>query len=92
MIRDMNKFRGYEVVVPKFKSWDKGIRVKINEKYSLYNSAKPGSWFWREDSPYWKVCLTGEIENQFYSNSSFTNDMSWVEALEFANRMFNKTK
>lgn len=88
----MKKFRNYEVVTPKFKSWDKGIRVKVNEKYSLYNYSKPGSWMWRDDSPYWKVCLTSKLEEQFYSLSAFTNDMTWEDALEFANMMFKKTK
>lgn len=88
----MTKFRNYEVVTPKFKSWDKGIRVKINEKYSLYNFSAPGTWLWKDDSPYWTVCLTSKIEEQFYSNSAFTKDMSWEEGVEFANKMYNKLK
>ena len=85
----MNKFRNYEVVTPKFKSWDKGLRVKVNEKYSLYNYSKTGTSLFGEDSPYWYVCLTSKIEEQFYSNSSFTNgNMLFEEAVGFANKMF----
>ena len=91
-MRDMNTFRNYEVIAPKFKSWDKGMRVKINEKYSVYNFSKPGSWGWKDDSPYWYVCLTSKIEEQFYSNSAFTNgNMLFEEAVEFANKMFKIT-
>ena len=86
----MTKFRNYEVVVPKFKSWDKGLRVKVNEKYSLYNNWKPGSWMWSDDSPYWTVCLTSELEKRCVFG--FTNDMTWEEGLEFVNMMFKKNK
>jgi hypothetical protein len=84
----MNAFRNYEVIIPKFKSWDKGIRVKVNEKFSLYNLSKPGSWMWRDDSPYWGVCLTSELEKRFVF--PFTNDMSWEEGLDFCKKYFKK--
>jgi hypothetical protein len=90
---DMNSFRGYEVITPKYKSWNKGLRVKINEKYSVYNFSKNGTSLFGEESPYWYVCLTSKIEEQFYSNSAFTNgNMLFEEAVEFANQLFSKIK
>ena len=86
----MNTFKNFEVVIPKFKSWDKGLRVKINEKYSVYNDWKPGHWFWKDDSPYWEVCLTSNIEEQFVFG--FTKNMLFEEAVEFANYMYEKLK
>jgi hypothetical protein len=88
----MSKFRNYEVVTPKFKSWDTGIRIKLNPKYSLFNFSKPGSWFWKDDSPYWKVCLTSKIEEEFFSNSAFTVDMTWDDAVEYGNLLWSKLK
>lgn len=88
----MNTFRNYEVIIPRFKSWNRGIRVKVNERYSLYNFSKPGTYLWREDSPYWMVCLTSKIEEESYCLSSFTKDMTFDEAVAFADRLYNLLK
>lgn len=80
----MNKFKNYEVVTPKFKSWDKGLRVKVNKKYSLYNMSKPGNWYWKYSFDNWGVCLTSDLNERFVF--PFTKGMNWEDALEFANK------
>jgi len=83
----MNEFKGYEVITPKYKSWDKGLRLKVNPIYSVYSNWKPFSYMWEGDySDYCYVCLTSDIENQFVF--SFTKNMNINEAIEFANRLY----
>jgi hypothetical protein len=83
----MSTFKGYEVVTPKYKSWDKGLRLKVNDIYSVCCNWKPFSYMWDgDDCRYCGVCLTSDLENQFVF--SFTGDMSVGEAIEFANRLY----
>lgn len=83
----MNTFKGYEVVTPKYKSWDKGLRLKINDTYSVCCNWKPFSYMWDgDDCRYCGVCLTSDLENQFVF--SFTGDMGVMEAIDFANRLY----
>jgi hypothetical protein len=88
---DMNTFKGYEVITPKYKSWDKGLRLKVNELYSVCAHSKPCSYMWDGDEcEYCGVCLTSDLENQYVFR--FTKDMSVTEAVEFANQLFAKLK
>jgi hypothetical protein len=83
----MNTLKGYEVVTPKYKSWDKGLRLKINDTYSVYVGWKPYSYMWEGDEcKYCGVCLTSDLEKQFVF--PFTGDMSVKESIEFANRLY----
>jgi hypothetical protein len=83
----MKTFKGYEVITPKYKSWDKGLRLKVNDTYSVYVGWKPFSYMWDgDDCKYCGVCLTSDLENQFVF--SFTKDMGVTEAIEFANRLY----
>ena len=85
----MNTFKGYEVVTPKYKSWDKGLRLKVNDIFSVCCSWKPNSYMWNgEECPYCEVCLTSDLENQFVFG--FTKDMGIDEAIAFANHLYNK--
>jgi hypothetical protein len=85
----MNTFKGYEVVTPKYKSWDKGLRLKVNDIFSVYVGWKPNSYMWNgEECPYCSVCLTSDLENQFVFG--FTKDMGIDEAIDFANHLYNK--
>ena len=87
----MNTFKGYEVVTPKYKSWDKGLRLKVNEVYSVYSPWKPYSYMWEgEESTACYVCLTENIGERF--TEPFTRDMDINEAIDFANRLYNKRK
>jgi len=82
----MKTFKGYEVITPKYKSWDKGLRLKVNDTYSVYVGWKPFSYMWDgEECPYCEVCLTSDLEKQFVFG--FTKDMGINEAIEFANRL-----
>ena len=42
----MSTFKGYEVITPKYKSWDKGLRLKVNDTYSVCCNWKPFSYMW----------------------------------------------
>jgi len=82
----MKTFKGYEVITPKYKSWDKGLRLKVNDTYSVYVGWKPNTYMWNgEECPYCEVCLTSDLEKQFVFG--FTKDMGINEAIEFANRL-----
>jgi hypothetical protein len=82
----MKMFKGYEVITPKYKSWDKGLRLKVNDTYSVISHWKPFSYMWDGDySNYCYVCLTENIEERF--TEAFTKDMNINEAIEFANRL-----
>ena len=88
----MNTFKGYEVITPKYKSWDKGLRLKVNELFSVEASWKPYSHMWNGTDyyEYCSVCLTSDLENQFVFG--FTKDMDINEAIDFANHLYNKRK
>ena len=89
---DMNTFKGYEVITPKYKSWDKGLRLKVNELYSVCAYSKPYSYMWRGGDyfKYCGVCLTSDLENQYVFR--FTKDLDINEAIEYANQLFAKLK
>ena len=88
---DMKTFKGYEVITPKYKSWDKGLRLKVNEIFSVYVRSKPNSWMWDgEYCKYCEVCLTSDLENQVVFG--FTKDLDINQAIEFANQLFSKRK
>jgi hypothetical protein len=87
----MKMFKGYEVVTPKYKSWDKGLRLRVNDTYSVISHWKPFSYMWDGDySDYCYVCLTSNIEERF--TEAFTKDMNINEAIEFANRLHKLSK
>ena len=83
----METFKGYQVIIPKYKSWDKGLRLKVNPVYSVHCNWKPGSSMWDGDEcPYCEVCLTSDLGKQFVFG--FTKDMGIDEAIAFANRLY----
>ena len=87
----MKMFKGYEVVTPKYKSWDKGLRLRVNDTYSVISHWKPFSYMWDGDySDYCYVCLTSNFEERF--TEAFTKDMNINEAIEFANRLHKLSK
>lgn len=88
----MNAFKGYEVITPKYKSWDKGLRLKVNEMYSVCASYKPYSYMWRYSDycKYCEVCLTSDLEKECVFG--FTKHMDINEAIEFANQLYSKLK
>jgi len=83
----MNTFKGYEVITPKYKSWDKGLRLKVNSLYSVCANWKPYSYMWDGDnSDFCRVCLTSDLEERFVFG--FTKDMNIDDAIQFANRLY----
>jgi len=87
----METFKGYQVITPKYKSWDKGLRLKVNPIYSVCSNWKPYSYMWDgENSDFCYVCLTSNLEERF--TEPFTKDMNIDDAIAFANRLYKLSK